>query len=89
MPQNIALDYRIVAMNWALVSPHLILLFTAMRMTEAMPKKLGRLGGSVVEHLLLAQVVIPGSWNRVQHQGPRRELASPSSYVYASLVCLS
>ena len=46
------------------------------------------LGGSVVEHLPLAQVMIPGSWDRVPHQAPRREPASPSAYVSASL-CLS
>ena len=49
---------------------------------------LGQLGGSVVEHLLLAQVVIPGSWNRVPHRAPCREPASPSAYFSAS-VCLS
>ena len=31
---------------------------------------LGHLGGSVVEHLPLAQVVIPGSWDRVPHRAP-------------------
>ena len=29
-----------------------------------------RLGGSVVERLPSAQVVIPGSWDRVSHQAP-------------------
>ena len=41
-------------------------------------------GGSVVEHLPLAQGVIPGSWDGVLHQAAFREPASPS----ASL-CLS
>ena len=41
----------------------------------------GRLGGSVVEHLLLAQLMIPGSWDQVSHWAPRREPASPSTYV--------
>ena len=33
----------------------------------------GILGGSVVERLPLAQVVIPGSWDQVLHQAPHRE----------------
>ena len=44
----------------------------------------GRLGGSVVEHLPLAQVMIPGSWDGIAHQAPRREPTSPSTYVSAS-----
>ena len=43
----------------------------------------GYLGGSVVEHLPLAQVVIPGSWDQVLHQASHREPASPSAYVSA------
>ena len=43
------------------------------------------LGGSVVGHLPLAQGVIPGFWDRVLHRAPRREPASPSAYVSASL----
>ena len=45
----------------------------------------GRLGGSVVESLPLAQVVILGSWDRVPHLAPYREPASPSACVSASL----
>ena len=45
----------------------------------------GHLGGSVVECLPLALVVIPGSWDRVPYQAPCREPASPSAYVSASL----
>ena len=45
----------------------------------------GCLGGSVVEHLPLAQVIIQGSWDWVLHQVPCREPASPSAYVSASL----
>ena len=45
----------------------------------------GHLGGSVVEHLPLAQIVIPRSWDPVPHQALRREPASPSAYVSASL----
>ena len=45
----------------------------------------GHLGGSVVEHLPLAQGVIPGSWDRVLHQAPYGEPASPSACVSASL----
>ena len=48
----------------------------------------GRLGGSVVERLPLAQVVILRPWDGVLHQAPRRELASPPAYVSASL-CVS
>ena len=40
----------------------------------------GHLGGSVVEHLPLAQGVIPESWDWVLHQAPPREPASPSAY---------
>ena len=46
------------------------------------------LGGSVVERLLLAQVVIPDFWDQVLHQASLRESASPSAYVSASL-CVS
>ena len=51
-------------------------------------KRKGHQGGSVVEHLPLAQVVIAGSWDQVLHQAPRREPASTSAYVSASM-CLS
>ena len=51
---------------------------------------MGRLGGSVVECLPLAQGVTPRSWDRVSHWAPRREPASLSAYVSASLsMCLS
>ena len=39
----------------------------------------------MVERLPLAQVMIPGSWDRVLHQAPFREPASSSAYVSASL----
>ena len=53
---------------------------------ETKKKKLQEhLGGSVVEHLLLAQVMIPGSWDQVWHQAPHREPASLSAYVSVSL----
>ena len=45
----------------------------------------GHLSGSVVEHLLLAQVMNLGSWDLVPHWGPNREPDSPSAYVSASL----
>ena len=48
----------------------------------------GHLGGPVVEHLPLAQVMIPGSWDRIPHQAPCKEPASASAYVSASL-CVS
>ena len=41
--------------------------------------------GSVVKCLPLAQVVSLGSWDRVLHQAPCMEPASPSAYVFASL----
>ena len=47
------------------------------------------LGGSVVECLPLAQVVIPGFGDRVLHWSPRREIASPSACVSAFSVCVS
>ena len=46
----------------------------------------GRLGGSVTERLPLAQGIIPGSWDRVLHQAPCREPASPFACVSASLM---
>ena len=46
------------------------------------------LDGSVVEHLPLAQVVIPESWDRILHQALRGEPASPSACVSAS-ICVS
>ena len=49
----------------------------------------GCLGGSVVEHLPLAQGMIPESWDLVPHQAPCREPASPSACVSASLCHLS
>ena len=48
----------------------------------------GRLGGSVVERLPLAQDVIAGSWDQVLHWASLREPASPSAYVSAS-ICLA
>ena len=38
----------------------------------------GRVGGSVVERLPLAQVVTPESWDQVLHWTPCMEPASPS-----------
>ena len=46
--------------------------------------KKGHLGGSVVEHLPLVQVMILGSWDRVLHQALHRKPSSPSAYVSAS-----
>ena len=45
----------------------------------------GHRGGSTVERLPLAQVMIPGFWNGVLHWAPHREPAFPSAYVSASL----
>ena len=43
------------------------------------------MGGSVVEHLLSAQVMIPWSWDQVPHQALCMEPASPSASVSAFL----
>ena len=45
----------------------------------------GCMGGSVVEHLPLAQVVIVGSCDWVPYQAPCGESACPSAYVSAFL----
>ena len=47
---------------------------------------LGHLGGSVVEHLPSAQVLMAESWDGVRHQASHREPASPSAYVSVSLM---
>ena len=39
----------------------------------------GHLGGSVIEHLPLAQIVILRSWDGVLHWAPHREPVSPSA----------
>ena len=50
----------------------------------------GRLGGSVVERLPLAQGVILESQDQVRHQASCMEPASPSACISASLsMCLS
>ena len=43
------------------------------------------MSGTVVEHLPLAQLVIPESYDQVLHQPPRGEPVSPSAYVSDSL----
>ena len=50
---------------------------------------MGHLSGSVVEHLPLAQVVIPGSWDQVLHQAPCRQPASPSASNVSASLCVS
>ena len=47
--------------------------------------KLGHLGGSGVEHLPSAPILILGSWDWFPHWAPCMEPASPSVYVSASL----
>ena len=50
----------------------------------------GHLGGSVDEHLPLAQGMTPGSQDRVPRRAPCMEPASPSACVSASVyVCPS
>ena len=51
-------------------------------------KWLGCPGGSAVEHLPLAQAMIPGSRDQVPHQASCEEPTSPPAYVSASL-CVS
>ena len=46
----------------------------------------GRLGGSAVERLPLTQGMIPGSWDRVPHRGPRRK---PASSLASASLCVS
>ena len=72
-----------------------IILFNSLKNTKQLhvvsnqkSKEGGHLGGSVSESLPLAQVMIPGSWDRVQHRAPCGEPASPSAGVSASL-CVS
>ena len=48
--------------------------------------KMGAAGGSVVEQLLLAQVMVPGCWDRVPHWAPCRE---PASFSLFLSLCLS
>ena len=45
----------------------------------------GHLGGSGVERLPSAQVMIPGSWDWVPHRAPYRKCVSPSACVSAFL----
>ena len=49
---------------------------------------LGRVGGSVVECLPLAQRVIPESQDPVSHWAPYGEPPSPSAYISAFSLCL-
>ena len=62
--------------------------FSILLSTLWKPDVLGCLGSSVVEHLPLAQVMIPGSWEGVLYRAPQGEPAFPSAYVSASL-CFS
>ena len=48
-------------------------------------KLAGRRGGSVVEHLPLAQVMILRSWDLVPHRDPLGEPAYPSADVSVSV----
>ena len=44
----------------------------------------GHVGGSVAEHLPLAQVMISGFWVRVLDQAPHSKPASPSVSAFVS-----
>ena len=78
------------ALHWALhwVCGLLKILFLPLFLPLPCPslnKRWGAPGGSAVEWLPLAQVLIPGSWDWVPHQAPPcREPASPSAYVSVS-----
>ena len=50
---------------------------------------MGCLGGSVVEPLPSAQVMFPGSWDRVLHQAPCREPAFLLPMSLPLFLCLS
>ena len=51
---------------------------------------MGCLGGSVVEHLPLAQDMILESWDRVLHRAPCMEPGSPSACISLPLsLCVS
>ena len=49
-------------------------------------KQIGHLGGSAVDCLPSAQVIILGPWYRVPHWAPYREPVSSSACVSASLM---
>ena len=49
----------------------------------------GHLGGSVVEHLPSAEVMILGSWDRVPHLAPAGSLLLPLPLSLPLSVCLS
>ena len=49
-------------------------------------ERLECLGGSVVEHLPLAQGMILGAWDQVPHQAPRGEPVSLSAFLSVSLM---
>ena len=73
--------------KYLMLMPHVSVITVSYRIVLMHQKfpVLGHLGGLVVEHLPLAQVVILGSWDQVLHRSPHREPASPSAYVSASL----
>ena len=54
-----------------------IKLTSCIKLNFRLKNMLGCLGGSVGEHLPLAQVVIWGSWDQAPHQAPRRSLLLP------------
>ena len=67
-----------------------ILTFTEVKSVTLKYVDKGCLGGSAIEHLLLAQGLIPDSGEGVPHWAPCVEPTSPSACVSASVcVCLS
>ena len=70
-------------------TPFLPMLFLGLSVLITNCPHVGHLGGSVVKHLPLAQVMIPGFRDWVPHRAPWKESASPSAYVSASFsLCL-
>ena len=82
-------DHFTVSVHQAIVLCALILYGNVCPLSLNKTKKMQRrLGGSAVERLPPAQVVTPGSWDRVPHWAPCMEPASPSACVCLNL-CLS
>ena len=78
-------------MEWEKNTVKMSILLKAIYTFNGIPIKIpsgGYLGGSVVKHVPLAWVVIPGSWDQVPLRAPCRGPVSPSAMSSAS-VCVS
>ena len=77
---------RLGTLGWSLVPLLSCQVPTSSGTTSAKEGAIWRdLGGSVVDHLPLAQGAIPGSWDRVPCRAPGMEPASPSACVSVSV----